>query len=147
MRFSKLSMSCTTYPSDLTDAEWRHLEPLLPTPKATGRPRQWPLRLILNGIFYLVRSGCAWRMLPKEYPPWPTVHYYYRRWRLDGTWERIHTQVRQQVRQALGRQTTPSGAVLDSQSIKTTEKGGLLVQAPSAMTATRRSKDASVICW
>jgi putative transposase len=86
-------------------------------------------------------------MLPKEYPPWPTVHYYYRRWRLDGTWERIHTQVRQQVRQALGRQTTPSGAVLDSQSIKTTEKGGLLVQAPSAMTATRRSRDASVICW
>jgi transposase len=66
-------MSSTIYPSDLTDPEWQHLEPLLPAPKATGRPRQWPLRLILNGIFYLVRSGCAWRMLPKEYPPWPTV--------------------------------------------------------------------------
>ena len=116
-------MSCTIYPSDLTDAEWRHLEPLLPAPKATGRPRQWPLRLMLNGIFYLVRSGCAWRMLPKEYPPWPTVHDYYRRWRHDGTWERIHAQVRQQVRRAIGRQVTPSGAVLDSQSIKTTEKG------------------------
>jgi transposase len=87
----KRSMSFTTYPSDLTDAEWQYLEPLLPTPKATGRPRQRPLRLILNGIFYLVRSGCAWRMLPKEYPPWPTVHDYYRRWRQDGTWERIHT--------------------------------------------------------
>ena len=78
---------------------------------------------MLNGIFYLVRSGCAWRMLPKEYPPWPTVHDYYRRWRLDGTWERIHAHVRQQVRQAMGRQTTPSAAILDSQSVKTTEKG------------------------
>jgi transposase len=143
MPFSKQGMSSTIYPSDLTDAEWRHLEPLLPAPKATGRPRQWPLRLILNGIFYLVRSGCAWRMLPKEYPPWPTVHDYYRRWRLDGTWEDIHTHIRQQVRRAMDRQVTPSGAVLDSQSIKTTEKGGLLAQAPLAMIATKRSKGAA----
>ena len=139
-------MSSTLYPSDLTDVEWQHLEPLLPPPKATGRPRQWPLRLILNGIFYLVRSGCAWRMLPREYPPWPTVHDYYRRWRRDGTWERIHTHIREQVRQAMGREATPSGAVLDSQSVKTTEKGALLVNTPLAMTASRRSKDASAMC-
>src|SRR4028118_1403692 len=119
-------MTFELYPSDLTDAEWQYLEPLLPPAKTTGRPRQWPLRLILNGIFYLVRSGCAWRMLPKEYPPWPTVHDYYHRWQHDGTWERSHAQVRQQVRQAVARQATPHGAVLDSQSIKTTEKGGLL---------------------
>jgi transposase len=80
-----------SYPSDLTDAEWQLLEPLLPTPQSTGRPRQWDLRCILNGIFYLVRSGCAWRLLPGEYPPWATVHGYYRRFRRDGTWERIHT--------------------------------------------------------
>jgi transposase len=161
MLFSKRSMSSTTYPSDLADAEWRHLEPLLPAPKATGRRRQWPLRLILNGIFYLVRSylvrsylvrsGCAWRMLPKESPPWPTVYDYYRRWRQDGTWERIHAQVRQQVRRAMGRQVTPSGAVLESQSIKTTEKRGLLASTLastlSASMASRRSRDASVICW
>ena len=122
-------MATTIYPSDLSDAEWQHLEPLLPPPKATGRPRQWPLRLILNGIFYLVRSGCAWRMLPQEYPPWPTVHDYYRRWRRDGTWERIHGQIRQLVRQAMGREAAPSGAVLDSQSVKTTEKGALAAQA------------------
>lgn len=140
-------MFCTLYPSDLTDAEWYHLEPLLPAPKATGRPRQWELRLILNAIFYLVRSGCAWRMLPQEYPPWPTVHDYYRRWRKDGTWENIHTQLRQQLRQAMGREATPSGAVLDSQSVKTTEKGALRVGALLAMTATRKSKGVSAICW
>ncbi len=82
------------YPSDLSDAEWQLLQPLLPAPKATGRPRQWDLRLLLDGIFYLVRSGCAWRMLPDEFPPWSTVHRYYRRFRRDGTWERIHTATR-----------------------------------------------------
>src|SRR4028119_1712831 len=103
-------MSLPCYPSDLTDVEWRHLEPLLPAPKSTGRPRQWSLRLILNSIFYLVRSGCAWRMLPEEYSPWPTVHDYYRRWRQDGTWESIHGRIREQVRQAAGREPTPSAA-------------------------------------
>jgi transposase len=124
-------MSCVTlHPSDLTDAEWQQIKPFLPPSKTTGRPRQWPLRLILDGIFYLVRSGCSWRMLPKPYPPyppWPTVHDYYRRWRQDGTWERIHRRLREKLRRAMGRASTPSGAVLDSQSVKTTEKGALLV--------------------
>ena len=135
-----------SYPSDLSDAEWQLLEPLLPSPKATGRPRKWDLRLILNGIFYLVRSGCAWRMLPSEFPPWPTVHDYYRRLRRDGTWERIHTQIREQVRVASGRNAQPSGAILDSQSVKTTEKGALLDVAVWVMTVSRRSMAASVTC-
>lgn len=134
------------YPSDLTDAEWQLLEPLLPAPKATGRPRKWDLRLILNGIFYLVRSGCAWRMLPREFPPWSTVHDVYRHLRRDGTWERIHTQLREQVRVASGRNAQPSGAILDSQSIKTTEKGALLNVAVSASMVTKRSMAASVTC-
>jgi transposase len=142
-------MTSTYYPSDLTDIEWQHLEPLLPAPRNTGRPREWSLRLIVNGIFYLVRGGCAWRMLPLEYPPWSTVYDYYRQWRRDGTWEAIHTALREQLRQlrqAAGREPTPSAAVLDSQSVKTTDKGGLLASTRSASMASRRSRDTSVIC-
>src|SRR4028118_1692793 len=112
-------MFSTCYPSDLTDMEWHLIEPLLPQPKKTGRPREWSLRLILDGIFYLVRSGCSWRMLPEGYPPWPTVHDYYRHWRKDGTWEHIHGRIREQMSHAAGRDPTPSAAVLDSQSVKT----------------------------
>ena len=143
-------MSSTCYLSELTDHEWQLIEPLLPAPKNTGRPREWSLRLILDGIFYLVRSGCSWRMLPEEYPPWPTVHDYYRRWRKDGTWESIHGQIREQVRQAAGREPTPSAAVLDSQSVKTTEPGTLWVEdlqvsTPLVLMASRRSRGASAI--
>ena len=138
-------MTTTCYPSDLSDTEWQYLEPLLPPPKTTGRPRQWDLRLIVDGIFYLVRSGCAWRMLPREYPPWPTVHDYYRRWRRDGTWELIHSRIREPLRLAVGREATPSGAAIDSQSVKTTEKGALLVPAALALTPIRRSKAAGAI--
>ena len=108
-----------TYPSDLDDSQWQLLQPLLPAPAKRGRPRQRDLREILNGIFYLLRSGCAWRLLPKEFGPWSTVHDYYRRWRRQGVWEQVHHTLRQKGRAAAGRTAEPSGAILDSQSIKT----------------------------
>ena len=112
------------YPSDLTDREWRLLQRLLPLPLGQGRPREYPLREILDAIFYLLRSGCSWRMLPKDFPPWQTVYHYLRRWKIDGTWERIHTTLREQVRLKGKREPTPSAAILDSQSVRTSAKGG-----------------------
>lgn len=107
------------YPTDLSDREWQILQPLLPAASKRGRPRERDWRTILNGIFYLLRSGCSWRLLPKEFGPWPTVHDYYRRWRKLGVWERIHHALRQQVRVATGKNAEPTGAILDSQTIKT----------------------------
>jgi len=107
------------YPTDLNDSEWQLLQPLLPAAAKRGRPRQRDLREILNGIFYLLRSGCAWRLLPKEFGPWSTVHHYYRRWRQQGVWAQINHTLRQKVRVAVGKTVEPSGAILDSQTIKT----------------------------
>ena len=112
------------YPSDLSDAEWALLAPLLPPPAPCGRPRKWPERLVADAVFYVLRSGCAWRMLPREFPPWPTVYARFRRWRVGGTLRRAHDALRARVRVAEGRAPDASAAVIDSQSAKTTGVGG-----------------------
>lgn len=111
------------YPTDVTQAEWHILEPLMPAEAATGRPREHPWREILNAIFYVARGGLAWRQLPHDLPPWSTVYTYFRRWRRDGTWEQWNAALRAQVRQRAARHPAPSAASLDSQSVKSAEGG------------------------
>lgn len=120
-------MSRKSYPTDLKDPEWEILDPLLPKAKAGGRPRSVDLREILNAIFYRERTGCAWDMLPHDFPPVKTVYHYFNQWSQDGTWERINGELVRRVRQAEGRDPEPSAAIIDSQSVKTTEKGANVV--------------------
>jgi len=131
-------MTRKLYPSDLTDDQWTLIEPLIPPARPGGRSRTVNMREVFNGIQYLLRAGGSWRQLPHDLPPWGTVHYYYRRFRLDGTWERAHDRLREQTRVAAGREAQPSAAVLDAQSVRTTEKGGSM-----GMTPARKSKAAS----
>ncbi len=112
------------YPSDLSDAEWALLEPLLQSSERRGRPPKWPARRVANAVFYLLRSGCAWRMLPREYPPWQTVYYHFWKWRRDGRLRQAHDRLREAVRQVEGREPDPSAAVIDSQAAKSTGVGG-----------------------
>ena len=135
-------MERKAYPTDVTDAEWAILEPLVPRPKPGGRPCKWPRREILNAVYSVLRSGEAWRLLPHDFPPWQTVYHDASLWRSDGTWERIHTALREQARVQAGRDPQPRGAILDSQSVKTTEKGGC-----AAATATSWLPAASGTCW
>src|SRR5262245_42303378 len=111
-------MNRTPYPTDLTDPQWERLEPFVPPDKPGGRRRTVDRRDVLTAYFSLLRAGCAWRLLPHDFPPWSTVYSCVRRWRLDGAWERLHERLREEVRLAEGRPSQPSAAVLDSQTVK-----------------------------
>lgn len=130
------------YPTDLTKAEWTLLAPLIPAAKRGGRPRTSDIREVVNAIFYILRGGCQWRLLPKEFPPYQTVYHYFWTWRRAGVWERMHDSLRGDVREAAGRTREPSAGILDSQTVKTTEKGG-----SGAMTAASASAGASAPSW
>ncbi len=113
-----------SYSTDLTDAEWKILEPLLPAEKPGGRHRLYQLRELINALRYLLRSGCAWRSIPHDFPHWRAVYEYFNAWKKDGTWLKIHDYLHEQLREKMPREKQPSAAIVDSQSVKTTEKGG-----------------------
>ncbi len=112
------------YPSDMTDAEWALIEPLIPPEKRHGRHRTVNLREVVNGIFYVLSTGCQWRALPKDLPPRSTVHEYFKLWEWDGTLERIHFALFVRVRELAGKEASPTAAIIDSQSVKSAERGG-----------------------
>jgi putative transposase len=117
-------MESRRYPTDLSDDELECLEPHIPGPTGQGRPRLHGLRAILNAVFYVLKSGCPWRLLPRNFPPWENVYFWFRRWRIDGTWERLNAALRERLRIRLGRYSQPSAGIIDSQSAKTTGVGG-----------------------
>jgi transposase len=129
------------YPSDLSDAQWARLEPLLLQQRgsrhAGGGPRKHELRRVVDALLYVVKTGCQWRQLPANFPPWRAVHEQFRRWRDAGLWERVGQALREQGRRATGRNATPTVAIIDSQSAKSAGKGGR-----AATTRARKSKDA-----
>jgi putative transposase len=112
------------YPTDLTDEQWHILGPMIPPEKHGGRHRTVDMREVVNAILYILRTGCQWRNLPHDFPAWGTVSWYFWLWCRDGTWARIHDRLREMVREEAGREKEPSAAIMDSQSVKTTERGG-----------------------
>jgi transposase len=112
------------YPTDLSDAQWERMQPLIPPPKPGGRPARVSRRELVNAIRSLVRNGCTWRALPHDFPCHQTVYYYFRRWQEDGTWQRVHAALVVQVRGAAGRDPSPALLILDSQRVQTTETRG-----------------------
>jgi putative transposase len=116
-------MNTKPYPSDLTDAQWATLEPLIPPARAGGRPRKTDIRRVLDGIFYLTHEGCTWRALPHDFPPWKTVYNYFDAWKRDGTWDRIRDILRVRLRKAASRELSPRVGCIDSQSVKTAGGG------------------------
>ena len=135
------------YPSDVTDEQWQLVAPFIPPAKPGGRPRKVVMREVVNGVLYLNRTGCQWRALPHDLPPWGTVHYYYRRLRLDGSWQAIHDKLRGDVRVSAGKEPTPSAAVIDSQSVKATEKRGPAAGTTRARRSTAASGTSSSTRW
>ena len=112
------------YPSDLTDEEWQHVEPLIPLAKPGGRKREVNIREVVNGVMYVLSTGCQWRYLPKDLPPKSTVFHYFNRWNCDGTLEAIHYDLYVKCRESAERDASPTAAIIDSQSVKSAEKGG-----------------------
>ena len=134
------------YPSDLTDEEWALVEPLIAPAKRGGRRRTVVVREVVNGVMYVLSTGCQWRYLPKDLPPKSTVHDYLTRWNYDGTLERIHHALYVQCREVMGRAASPTACVIDSQSVKSAEKGGCRSIRPAMMRA-KRSRARSGISW
>src|SRR5262245_62031895 len=135
------------YPSDLRDAEWARLEPLIPPARPGGRPRKTDMRAAVNAILYLLRTGCPWRYLPREsFPPRSTVYNIFRKFQCDGVWEAIWAELHMALRERMGREASPSAAVLDSQSVKSAEKGAAKT-ARWVTTPARRLRDARSTPW
>lgn len=141
---ARYDRSALRYPSDLTNGEWAVLAPLIPPARHGGRPREVDIRAVIGGLLYVLETGCPWRHLPKDFPPKSTVHSYFELWAWDGTLERIHDALYVALREREGREASPSAAILDSQSAKSAQKGGLR-SIPSGSMRARKSRVSSAI--